>query len=483
MNKKNKVIILASIIVGVLVVTLGLTYAVISFNETKGNSELVLGDIWMHYGESNQINLQNAIPTESYIPNGYFEFTIDGKNTYTKKDIWYEIVLNHGDEHATRSTRIRDDLLKFRLVEVNNNVETELFTNKSYSSLTNKRIWVDTISKNTTSEINKIYRLYMWISNDTKVGNTSDSDYDNETWNDDVYGSIKVSVTGDFQEKELAYEDKYNVTDASCFETEVVTIPKVNPLMEEQSIEDANELTACVLFYNRFEFDEGSTAESFCKGTGTLDGNTFQQTLALEGTPESFLSYKIVIIENDEYVVNPIMTTQTVEEVNELTSCVLHYDGIDFDEGSDAKSYCQGTGTSDNLTLNNYLEVERIISYDNPEKLFLENNNLIIKHTGLRITNYNTSCGTDVVIPKSINGQNIIEIYKYSFKAYDNDNKLTNVIIPNGVVAIGINAFADNNLTFVNIPSSVINLECGAFDEGVVLNLENENLACYTAGK
>jgi len=201
--KKKKTIILTSIIVGVLVLALGLTYAVLSFNETGGNSQLVLGDIYMHYKETNQINIQNAIPTESYLQNGYFEFTIDGKNTYTKKDIWYEIVLNHGDEHATRTTRIRDDLLKFRLVEVNNNVETELFTNKSYNSLENQRIWVDTISKNTTSEINKIYRLYMWISNDTKVGNTSDADYDNETWNKDVYGSIKVSVMGDFEEKSL----------------------------------------------------------------------------------------------------------------------------------------------------------------------------------------------------------------------------------------------------------------------------------------
>ena len=59
----------------------------------------------------------------------YFEFTIDGKNTYTKEDIWYEIVLNHGDEHATRTTRIRDDLLKFTLLEVVDGTVTLLRSN------------------------------------------------------------------------------------------------------------------------------------------------------------------------------------------------------------------------------------------------------------------------------------------------------------------------------------------------------------------
>ncbi len=47
----------------------------------------------------------------------YFEFKIEGVNKYSK-DIWYEIVLRHGDEPEGRSERLRDDLLRFRLVEV-----------------------------------------------------------------------------------------------------------------------------------------------------------------------------------------------------------------------------------------------------------------------------------------------------------------------------------------------------------------------------
>ena len=135
----------------------------------------------------------------------YLEFTIDGKNTTTDKDIWYEIVLTHGDNHETRTTRIRDDLLKFQLIETKDGVETIVIGNKSYSDLNNHRIWVDTINKNTTTEVTHTYRLYMWISNNTIIGNVN-QDYTMEEWND-VFASIKVNVTGDFNEKELAYED------------------------------------------------------------------------------------------------------------------------------------------------------------------------------------------------------------------------------------------------------------------------------------
>ena len=203
MNQKNKIIFLSSLIIGVLTLTLGVTFAIFTFNKTSTNSKLIVGDIYMHYNETNQISLENAMPSDTYNSTNYFEFTIDGKNTTTNKDIWYEIVLTHGDNHATRTTRIRDDLLKFRLVEVKGGVETVVVDNQSYSDLTSKRIWVNTIPKNTSSDILYTYRLYMWISNDTIIGNVN-QDYTMEEW-DDVYASIKVNVTGDFNEKDVYF--------------------------------------------------------------------------------------------------------------------------------------------------------------------------------------------------------------------------------------------------------------------------------------
>jgi len=335
MKNKNRVIILTSIIVGVLVVTLGLTYAVLSFNETKGNSELVLGDIWMHYTETtNSINIDNMLPMntltlntseeavnkcvnylyttygdnwndleydggiqeesnrnqnslanfmatlldtyERYcagetmeiyptvvptstnrndyvvrpIPqsaeplrevniltdyeNGvltevdkkyfhennilvdnvknldYFEFTIDGKNTHTKRNVIYNIQLVEGDvptiENISETlNRINSKYLRFRLTEVNGEEEIILKDNMQYDSLTNVTIHSDAILKNTTSEINRTYRLYMWIDGDVIIGNTSDANYSMEEWNN-LYASVKVNVNGKYAEGEILTE-------------------------------------------------------------------------------------------------------------------------------------------------------------------------------------------------------------------------------------------------------------------------------------
>ena len=202
MNNKKLIIVLS--VIAILVLTIGVSFAFFTYNKVSiNNSSLVVGDIYMHYNETNEFKIENAMPSDTYDKTKYFEFTIDGKNTYTEKDIWYEIILTKGD-NQTGKTRIKDNLLKFRLTTINNGVETELLNNKSYSDLTNKRIYVDTISKNTTTEITRTYRLYMWVSNETRIGNV-DQDYTMEEWKD-IFASIKVNVSGNFEEKSLTID-------------------------------------------------------------------------------------------------------------------------------------------------------------------------------------------------------------------------------------------------------------------------------------
>ena len=67
------------------------------------------------------------------------------------------------------------------------------------------------------------------------------------------------------------------------------------------------------------------------------------------------------------------------------------------------------------------------------------------------ITAYNAKCGTDVVIPETINGEAVIGI---SANAFANKN-LTSVVLPDGLQRINMFAFYNNNLTFVDIPASV----------------------------
>ena len=336
--KEKKIIIITSIIIGVLTLTLGVTFAIFNFSKVSVNSKLVLGDIYMHYNEPNQgINLEGMMPIDEYSLNtsteaistcveylyntygsnwnnltyssvgpksnknneailkpivsaknntydnyckgekitistqpsvsssqGYsdvkvlpiantqvyilddlkngtltnadktyletnnvlinnikslanFEFTITGKNTHTKNGILYNIQLVKGDIPAdkTEVNRIQDKFLKFKLVEVVDGVETVLQNNLSIEDINGIRIYSDKIPKNTTTEITKTYRLYMWVDSSVVIcgGDATDCDYTVDTWNN-LFASIKVNVNGAYTEGENFVEkvkSRYNV--------------------------------------------------------------------------------------------------------------------------------------------------------------------------------------------------------------------------------------------------------------------------------
>ena len=334
--------------------------------------------------------IKNNVLTTDLTTLPYFEFTIDGKNTTTNKDIWYEIILKHGDE-VSGKTRIKDNLLKFTLTETKDGETSTIFSGATYNDLTSKRVYVNTINRNTTTDVNITYRLYMWISNDTMIcaGDPKDNcDYytDNTpNWND-VFASIKVDVAGDFNEK-------YIETDASCFETYESNYYIPNPIMkiQEYTKGGTNELSKCVDYYLGFgaTFDDGTTAETYCKGEGTMD--------------ERKIEYDVVNSRNDEFI----------------------------------------------------------------------NNNVVLVEDGVVISGYDTSCGSDVVIPKTINNKRVFEVGLGAFR----NSQLTNVKLLEGLIIIDYEAFKTNNIVSVEIPDSVIYLSCGAFDNNVSIT-KNSNLKC-----
>ena len=206
MKNKKKIIMIIAIS---LVVLLGLSYALFDFlAEGSTNEQLVTGDIYMHYLESNTLTITDAFPRNAYDPTKYIEFTIDGKNTTTNHDVIYDILVERGAVPTGKleANRIADTFVKFRLVSVSNNVETEIFDNRSYNDFSNgKRIHVATIPKNTTSEITHRYRLYMWIDQAVTIGDAN-QDYTFAEWNN-VFASVKVNVTGDFEQKFVTLSD------------------------------------------------------------------------------------------------------------------------------------------------------------------------------------------------------------------------------------------------------------------------------------
>ena len=76
------------------------------------------------------------------------------------------------------------------------------------------------------------------------------------------------------------------------------------------------------------------------------------------------------------------------------------------------------------------------------------------------ITDYDDNCEKDVKIPETIRG---VAVTSIGDGAFNSNNSLTSVTIPNSVTSIGNRAFGENNLTSVTIPSSVTSIESFAF--------------------
>ena len=200
--KKKKIILSISSIMIILILVIGISIAAFSYNTTGENRQLVVGDIYMHYRETTtNINIGSIFPSNNYINGEYFEFTIDGKNTNTKGNILYNIQVTKGD-NVDDKVRIADKFLKFRLVKVENNQEIELANDKNYEVINNTIIYSDMINKETNSEIEYTYRLYVWISDEVEVGNTEEVDYTTDEWNK-LFASVKVNVNGKYIEGEL----------------------------------------------------------------------------------------------------------------------------------------------------------------------------------------------------------------------------------------------------------------------------------------
>ena len=83
------------------------------------------------------------------------------------------------------------------------------------------------------------------------------------------------------------------------------------------------------------------------------------------------------------------------------------------------------------------------------------------------ITNYDSTCTKDVVIPSIINQTTVTKIGDNAFMS----KQLTSVEIPNTVTSMGVSAFRGNYLTEVTIPSSVSTISNQLFYNNLIENI------------
>ena len=204
------------IIIIVTLITIGISYAIFTYSKTGDVQQLVVGNVYMKFKEGkDSINLTNMFPETAEDArkrdDNTITFTIEGLNTTTDKDIYYEIKLLYGDNFEGK-TRFKDKELKFDLIEKVGDESKLVLDAVNYNTINDTKIWVNTINRDSETEIS--YQLRMWISDDVTVSDTSQqasyttSEYINK------YASVKIGVYGDFQEKKI-FPQLYDVLETN----------------------------------------------------------------------------------------------------------------------------------------------------------------------------------------------------------------------------------------------------------------------------
>ncbi len=202
---KNKRLALMISILGITIVTLGISYAFLSLTlNGQENSVLVTGDIYMNYTETNQISLTDAVPMSKdaalQLKTNSFNFQIKGKNQ-SKKDMYYGISIVYGEEQASK-TRLKDEDIDVYLLQ-----DTQVLVDAArYKTLNDTRIWADKIAANTNQEVTRNYTLRMWVDENVVISDTdANKDYTLDTWNKS-YASFKVKVDGNLDKMNVPLE-------------------------------------------------------------------------------------------------------------------------------------------------------------------------------------------------------------------------------------------------------------------------------------
>ena len=204
MNNKKKIIL--SVLVTLLILAVGVTYAFFTY-ESGTKSDIITGQIHMNYEETNTISLTGVFPETKeqalarQDENGVFEFTITGRNT-SKYPVYYEIDLLEGG----LITGVTESSIKILPEHVRIYLERDgeiLIDGKTYNDWDNRRVFVETISANQTNNIEHKYTLRMWIDENVTISDTNpNADYTPKEWNT-AYTSLKVRVVGDLTPREM----------------------------------------------------------------------------------------------------------------------------------------------------------------------------------------------------------------------------------------------------------------------------------------
>ena len=203
-RKKKASIIIIFVLIVISILLVG-SYALYNTSLLTGNNSLSTGKVKMSYSESNEIKLNNVVPTsdkKGTSSTDYFEFKV---NTYIKTNkqmtMNYNIVLEPLDVDSSY-IKFNDSDIKVYLTKVDNNTEV-LVTGPISIKMLNQYVLKsqeETFNKNDT-ERSTTYRLRAWL----------DYNFDASKINEKTYSyKFRVNVNNEAAPKRLTDQSGAN---------------------------------------------------------------------------------------------------------------------------------------------------------------------------------------------------------------------------------------------------------------------------------
>ncbi len=362
--KNNKLLVGILSITGILSIVTGITYAFFNYTRTGTTNNVGTGRIYFHSEENNTLNITNVFPySTSQVSNANLDsvtVTLEGDTTY-----------HDGEEFLVSIVEVNDTY---------NNKKIPLKYIATYSANQGESIGTSSDTYFTSRE-SKNANIYKLNSEGDVKENTQILVGYRKSGERGINGTLSVRAYVD--------GDKIAITDTL-----------ENGAIEENGYDNGTTsewVNGRVVFttseWNHFQ---GNNALSFKLRVESNEGIWVEEINS--STPASCFTTTEPTI---TYVRNPNMNVNTCVDI--LTGFDgPEEEGNSVDVGETYEAYCNGTGTiwgntfQEDLDDGNYYQYQGFL-YD------LESNGIITDDYSVEITDYDASCGSDVIIPSTIN--------------------------------------------------------------------------------
>ena len=445
------------IVVLLLLVIIGVSYAIFAVTNLSDENTINLGQISMSYTEpDNALVLENALPmgdAEGIAQTNYFEFKVMTHATTDADDsngltIPYEINLGEIETDADKQALTKNQI-KVYLTKVVSGSEEEvvgpiLLSNLTESSTSNLNIYqARDIHRNAGSEITTTYRLRAWI----------DEDVDSSIFGSQVY-QYKFRVNINSLVEPISDTLANNWKDYTEEENEFIAIYTI----------DAKELPE-TKEYNSVVYTKNKEVDISAKQTGSV----------LLGTYQDVDGNKIAIICQDGGVVAPYDSSSLFDfGLNHKILKLLDLSNFDTSKVTSMINMFYGCSSLTELDLSNFVTSE----VTDMSSMFYACEGL----TELNISNFDTSEVTDMSYMFSgCKSLTELNLSNFDTSRVTNMNNMFSACY--GLTELNLSNFITSQVTdmgnMFSVCRSLTELNLSNFDTSRVTNMSYMFMMCY----